>query len=98
VLSKIKKDGKIGGMRIELNEASTAQLVRLAKAADLSRAQWIRAALNAADHDPALAATITAAAPKSQHGGYRPGAGRPRKRRGDDNGTARHVQEVEAGG
>lgn len=68
-------------MRIEIDEVYAARLARLAEAAGLSRARWVRAAVRAADKDPALADRIQAAAPDSQHGGIRPGAGRPRKPR-----------------
>ncbi len=65
-------------MRIEITEAYAARLARLAEAAGMSSARWVRAAIRAAGADPVLAERIADSAPPSEHGGPRPGAGRPR--------------------
>jgi hypothetical protein len=44
----------------------------------MSSARWVRAAIRAAGADPVLAERIADSAPPSEHGGPRPGAGRPR--------------------
>ena len=82
-------------MRIEIDEVHAERLARLAEAAGLSRARWVRAAIKAADEDPAIARRIAADPPESGHGGLRPGAGRPRKKREEpDYGADGHDQEA----
>lgn len=86
-------------MRIDVHEDYAERLGRLAEAAGLSRARWVRAAIKAADEDPAIAQRIAADPPESGHGGHRPGAGRPRTTRTeDDHEAARHDQEEDDDG
>ncbi|WP_353113256.1 hypothetical protein [Microbacterium sp.] len=72
----------INYMQIDIPNPDAAALTRLAKDADLSRSRWVRAAIRSADADPQLADRIAAAAPEVAHGGYRPGAGRPKRPEG----------------
>lgn len=64
-------------MRIEIPAAYAARLRRLAHAAGLSSARWVKAAIRAAEEDASVAGRIAESAPASEHGGKRPGAGRP---------------------
>lgn len=66
-------------MRIEIDAEYAARLTRLTEAVEMSRALWVRGAIRAAEADPDLARQIADSAPESEHGGARPGAGRPKR-------------------
>ena len=66
-------------MRITIPDDDAQKLDKLK--GPLSGSAWMRGAVNAADEDAEIAQLIYGAAPEMNHGGARPGAGRPRKPR-----------------
>lgn len=72
---------------VPMNDATSDDLGSLADAAGVSRAEWVRGAIRAAKSSVEVRQAVVDHVDGTRWGGYRPGAGRPRKEKqadGDD--------------
>lgn len=66
-------------LSLRLDEDDDLKLSALAEAAGIARAAWLRGAIRAASDSTEMATMIATRADNTSWGGYRDGAGRPRK-------------------
>lgn len=77
-----RADERAAHLGMALYPADAQAFATLVESSGLTRSGWVRGAIRAAAADPEIAQAIAEAGDRTQHGGRRPGAGRPPKEPG----------------